>query len=126
MAIHALISGVLWKTPEQRVSKTTGKSFTMATLRIKDGDEVQWVKLLVFGSDLQAEISRLGDGDALSVSGSLSAQIYQPSNREARVNLSMFVDAVLVLRQPPKPRKERAPDTQPASPPAAYDDDISF
>jgi single-stranded DNA-binding protein len=69
VTIHALISGVLWKDPEQRTSKSTGKMFTTATIRIKDGDEVQWIKLLAFGTDTQAELIRLADGDAVSVSG---------------------------------------------------------
>jgi hypothetical protein len=75
---------------------------------------------------------RLGDGDSLSVQGSLGVQIYQPGDREARISMTLFVDAVLPLRAPPRARKEKAPDPQPAQPPATrstpcdYDDTFPF
>jgi hypothetical protein len=42
MTIHALATGVLWKSPEQRTAKS-GNPFTTATVRVKDGDATQWV-----------------------------------------------------------------------------------
>jgi hypothetical protein len=33
MSAHVLVAGVLFRTPEQRVSKT-GKTFTTATIRV--------------------------------------------------------------------------------------------
>jgi hypothetical protein len=56
MTIHALTAGVLWKSPESRTSKT-GKQFTSATLRVKDGDDMQFVKVLAFGTDQRDELA---------------------------------------------------------------------
>ena len=47
MTIHALATGVLWKSPEQRTAKS-GNPFTTATVRVKDGDATKWVKVLAF------------------------------------------------------------------------------
>lgn len=108
MAIHALVTGTLWKDPEQRTSKTSGKNFTMATLRIKDGaDDMTWIKVLAFGTDAQAELARLGDGEAVSVQGTLKADFYAPPDREPRVNLTVFADIVVPLRAPPKAKKPK-------------------
>jgi single-stranded DNA-binding protein len=103
MTIHALATGVLWKSPEQRTAKS-GNPFTTATVRGKDGDATQWVKVLAFSETAQTELMRLCDGDAVSLQGSLSAEIYQPAGRDARISLTIFFDAILPLRRP-KPAK---------------------
>jgi hypothetical protein len=62
------------------------------------------VKVLAFSETAQTELMRLCDGDAVSLQGSLSAEIYQPAGRDARISLTFFVDAILPLRRP-KPAK---------------------
>jgi hypothetical protein len=41
MMAQVLISGTLFREPEQRASKA-GKPFVTATLKAKDGETVQW------------------------------------------------------------------------------------
>jgi hypothetical protein len=51
----------------------------------------------------------------VSVQGSLSAEIYQPAGRDARISLAIFFDAILPLRRPKlaKPKYDRsAPDDE--------------
>ena len=76
MTAHVLISGTLFREPEQRTSKA-GKPFVTATIRAKDGDSWQWWKVLAFQECAQAELMRLTDGDALSVQGVLKAETYE-------------------------------------------------
>jgi len=109
--IAALLSGVVQRAPESRMSKA-GKPFVTTTLRIKDGDGAQFWRLFVFSESAQAEIMRLGDGDALSVQGVPKFELYRPEGGEPRVSLSLTVDAVLALKQPPKERKPK-PDKAP-------------
>ncbi len=66
MTSHVLVTGTLFRPPEQRTSKA-GKEFVSATLKVKDGDAVQWWRVTAFSGTTQAELLRLGDGDALSV-----------------------------------------------------------
>jgi hypothetical protein len=40
-----------------------------ATLKAKDSETSQWWKVLAFSETTQAELMRLGDGDALSAQG---------------------------------------------------------
>jgi hypothetical protein len=41
MTAHALITGTLFRAPEQRTAKS-GKPFVAATLKVKDGEATQW------------------------------------------------------------------------------------
>jgi single-stranded DNA-binding protein len=104
MSVFALVTGILFKPPEQRASKT-GKPFVAATIRIKDGDTSQWVRAVAFSESAQAELMRLADGDAVSVQGAFKAELYRPDGGEPKVSLSIIADQVLGLRQPPKERK---------------------
>ncbi len=111
MTLHALVTGTLWEAPGQHTSKN-GNSFVAATIKLRDGDATQWVRLLAFGTDAQAELTRLDSGDSLSVQGNLKADVYAPEGREPRVNLTIFVDAVLSPKpkkaKPERPKPERA------------------
>jgi single-stranded DNA-binding protein len=122
MTVYALVSGSLFRAPEQRTSKA-GKPFVTATL--KDVEEAQWWRVTAFSESAQAELMRLGDGDACSVQGSFKAERYQPEGGEARVSLSIVADRVLALRQPPKERKAKTPsDAAHQGGAAAFDDSI--
>jgi single-stranded DNA-binding protein len=126
MTAFALFSGSLFRAPEQRTSKA-GRPFVTATIRVKDGDALQWVRVTAFSESAQAELMRVGDGDALSVQGSFKAELYQPDGGETKLSLSIVADQVLVLRQPPKERKAPKERDAPAQGGAvAFDDSIPF
>jgi single-stranded DNA-binding protein len=104
MSAHVLISGVLYRQPEQRTSKA-GKPFVTATIRAKDGDGAQFWRVTAFLETVCGELLHLSDGDSLSVQGTMKAELYQPDGGEPRISLSVIADAVLALRQPPRERK---------------------
>jgi single-stranded DNA-binding protein len=113
--IAALIAGTLFRAPEQRTSKT-GKPFTTATVKIRDGGGSQFIRIFSFSESCQAELMRLDDSDALSVQGALKAETYTASDGSIKISLSIVADHVLALRQPPRERKPKAappPDTRP-------------
>jgi single-stranded DNA-binding protein len=76
----------------------------VTALKAKNGDESQWWKVLAFSESVQAELLRLQDGDAISVQGTLKAELYDKDG-EKRLSLSIIADNVLALRQPSKARK---------------------
>src|ERR1700751_5381474 len=82
--IYALISGTLWRSPEQRTAKT-GRPFVTATIKIRDGDASQFVNTTAFSESVQAELLRLADGDALSVQGRFRAEIYAGADGSNRI-----------------------------------------
>jgi single-stranded DNA-binding protein len=107
LTAHVLVTGSLYRAPEQKVSKT-GKPFVVATIRAKDGEASQWWKLLCFSESACAELMRLGDGDAVSAQGALKVEQYE---RDGAVKLSLtcVADSVLALRPAPKQRKAKEP-----------------
>jgi single-stranded DNA-binding protein len=114
MSIAILLQGRLERAPERRVSRN-GAPFTIATIRVSSGSELQFWRVFVFGETAQAELARLGEGDALTAQGVPKFELYRPEGGEPRVSLSMTADHVLALRQPPRERKPKEktapPDT---------------
>jgi single-stranded DNA-binding protein len=124
--IYALVSGALFKASEARTSKA-GKPFVTATIRAKDGETTLWWKVVAFSESAQAELMRLGDGDAVSVQGSFQVELYTPDGGETKLSLSIVADRVLALRQPPKERKApKERDVPYRGGAAAFDDSIPF
>src|ERR1700746_3718983 len=68
----------------------------------------KWWLVTAFSKTAQAELMRLGDGDALSVQGSFKAELYDKDG-DKRLSLSLVADCVLALRQ--QRRTKSAPDT---------------
>jgi hypothetical protein len=107
MIAFALVTGSLWKPPEQKTSKA-GKPFVTATIRAKDGEALQWWRVTVFSESAQAEIMRLAEGDSLAVQGSFRAELYTPDGGV------------------PKERKSPQRDAAPRGGAAAFNDSIPF
>ena len=78
MSAHVLISGTLFRAPEERTGKTSGKSFVAATIKVRDGEAAQFWRVLAFSDTAQSELLRLDDGDALAVQGGLRAVAIAP------------------------------------------------
>jgi single-stranded DNA-binding protein len=115
-ASFCLVTGALFRAPEQRTSKA-GKPFVTATIRAKDGEESKWWRVTAFSESAQAEIMRLVDGDAVSIQGSFKAELYTPDG----------ADRVLALSQAPKERKPKTPGDVPSrGGAAAFVDAIQF
>jgi single-stranded DNA-binding protein len=110
--IAALISGALYKAPEQRTSKS-GSKFVTASVRVKTGEAMQFVRIVAFSETAQAELLRLQDGDSVSAQGEFKAEIYAKDGGEPKLSLSIVADQILALRQPPKDRKAKVPDLRP-------------
>jgi single-stranded DNA-binding protein len=106
----ALVTGAIFKAPESRTSKS-GKPFVTATIRAKDGEGFQFVRLVAFSETVQAELLRLHEGESLTIQGSLKAELYRPEGGEPKLSLSMVADHVLALRQPPKARTPKSTET---------------
>jgi single-stranded DNA-binding protein len=130
MSAFAIVTGAVYRAPEQRTSKA-GKPFVTATIRAKEGETTLWWKVVAFSDSAQAELMRLGD--SLSVQGAFKAELYQPEGGEPKVSLSIIADRVLALRQSPASRsaKERkAPKDRDApyrgGAAWAFDDSIPF
>lgn len=111
MSAIVLVSGKLFDAPKRKISKAD-KPYAVANVRCGLGkDSVFWT-VMAFGDDEVSELMMLDAGDAVSVSGGMKAEIYNPTNgKPSRVSLTVFADRVITHRQ-----TKRAPGKKP--PPA--------
>jgi single-stranded DNA-binding protein len=135
VSVYVLISGSLFREPEQRTSGV-GKQYCRATIRAAtDGEASEFWSILAFGDTAKTELLRLHDGDKVAVQGKPKFEIYEKDGK-ARVRHTLFADSVMPLRAPPKERKSKAAAAEPAKtnilPPAeptrtgGLNDDIPF
>jgi hypothetical protein len=149
MSVFVLVSGSLWKNPEQRTSSKSGKLFTVCTVKAGSDDSAggDFWNVLIFSESAQLEMLRLEIGDAVSIRGKMKLEIFSKDG-EARISRSLFADSVLGLRPAPRTQKAKAapagskaadsivkqsilPDATPeketaAGGPAFFDDEIPF
>jgi single-stranded DNA-binding protein len=136
MTVAILISGSLFKEPQQRTSQS-GKSYVVTTIRATSTDNSgsDFWSVLAFGDTAGAELLRLAIGERCSIQGGLKIEIFEKDG-QARISRTIFADHVMALRQPPKERKPKAPPISKAAPdatpdteaggPAFFSDDIPF
>jgi single-stranded DNA-binding protein len=129
MSVQVLVSGALFKAPQQRISKA-GKPFVTATIRANNGEVTQWWKVIAFSDSARAELMRLSDGDGLSVQGCMKTETYTLKDSfEPRLSFSVTADHVLPLRQPRRKPVQSSAKRQPSAKPQrapALDDVIPF
>lgn len=118
MSASVLVTGTLFRSPEQRTS-SSGRKYVKATLRaaVADNSSSEFWDLLVFSETAAAEFLRLTENDRLAVQGGLKVEIYAPEGKPPRLNRTIFVDHVLALRSPPKQKKAKSASAGQASAP---------
>jgi single-stranded DNA-binding protein len=145
MSVFVLVSGTLFKTPEQRSSAKSGKLFTVATVKAgSDTGAGDFWSVTCFSESAQLELLRLEVGDAISVRGRLEIKTYTAANGETKIGRSIVADAALGLRPVPRtpkakaaPAGSKAADAQSIIPPSSesstdkpassfFDDEIPF
>ncbi len=105
-----LLTGTLFRQPLQKTSTSSGRRFTTATVRAgADNSTSDFWTVLAFGDTAQAELARLGEGEKLSVQGSLRLELYEGKDGKTKISRTVFADHILALRAPPKERKTKAP-----------------
>ena len=135
MSTQVLIAGSIYRAPEQKTSQA-GRQFVSATVKVggESGNADFWT-VMVFSQSSQEELLRLGVGDALSAQGSAKIELYRPGgSSEARISRTIFANAILPLRAPPRERKKKGPAEAPlldtpaeqTAGPAFFSDDIPF
>jgi hypothetical protein len=99
VSLHAFITGELTCLPEIRTSKS-GKDFATTIVKVLNGANYEWIRLLAYGARTQEELLRLRIGDVLSAQGNLQIETYQAEGGETKVSLTCFAGSLFPLRQP--------------------------
>ncbi|KAK6023373.1 single-strand binding family protein [Ostertagia ostertagi] len=97
LMIEGLVAGRLYGDVEQRTDKA-GKPFTVARVRASTGDgEVLFVNVIVFDAAARADIGRLVEGDAISLTGALTPRVWTDKQGNTRPALDMVARRILAL-----------------------------
>lgn len=94
--IDALVTGKLAAAPQRRTTKT-GKPFATARLRVPTTDPAVTIfcSVAAFDAEAVAALLALGEGDAVSVAGSLKVGVWTDNNGNTRPNVDVVADRVL-------------------------------
>jgi single-stranded DNA-binding protein len=109
MSVAILISGSIFKEPQQRTSQS-GRSYVTTTLKAAAADNASsdfW-SVLAFGDTAGAELMRLGINERVTIQGGLKLEIFERDG-QARISRTIFADHAMALRQPPKEKKPKKP-----------------
>jgi single-stranded DNA-binding protein len=134
MSVAVLVTGTLFKEPQQRTSQS-GKRYVTTTIKATttDNSSSDFWSVLAFGDTAGAELMRLAVGERAAIQGGLKFELYTANDGATKISKTIFVDHVLALRAPPKERKPKkaAANATPAKEtaaggPAFFSDDIPF
>lgn len=127
--IDALISGKVYGQPQQKTSKA-GKPFAVAKVKTAvSSEESIFVNVICFKDDVSAALLALGDGDPVSLVGSLTPKVWTDKQGEARPALDLIASAVLTPYHVQKKRKAMGNGSVQGAAPASntgFDDDVDF
>lgn len=110
--IAVLASGTIFRAPKASVSRG-GKPFVAATVKVADGNETLFIRVMAWSDTARAELEPLSEGALVSVSGRLVSEIYTPTGGEPRVSLTVMADQALALKKPQKAKA--APQVNPGA-----------
>jgi single-stranded DNA-binding protein len=117
--IEGLVAGKVYGRPEQRTGSNSGRPFVTAKVRAAtSGGETLFVNVLAFDAAAQAALLALGDGDAVSLAGTLTPKVWTDREGQARPALDMVASQVLTAYQV-KRRREAASGAEAAPRPYA-------
>jgi len=126
---RAIVSGVLWRAPAVKTSKS-GKEYVVATIRSGSGENVRWWSCLVFSASAIEGIAELAEGEPIAVAGEFDVEIYAAAGGDSRLSWKIIADAVLTARRKPKAEPTARAKPPPKRPLAdergAIDDEIPF
>lgn len=95
--INGLLAARVLGDPERRAGKA-GTSFVVAKVKAQVGDgETCLVNVIAFDADVCHELEALRDGDALSLTGSLTPKVWTDKQGNTRPALDMVAHKILSL-----------------------------
>jgi Single-strand binding protein family len=112
MSVSCLLHGRVLGEIQTRPTKT-GAHVTFFKMNVTNGNATEFWSISTFSDTVREELSGLIDGDAISVVGALSAELFEWKG-EKRISLKITADRVLPLKpKPPKPKAQRAAASTP-------------
>jgi single-stranded DNA-binding protein len=108
--IDAIVAGKLFGSPEAKTAKT-GRAFTTAKVRAATAEsESIFVSVIAFSDTAQAALQALGDGDAVSLAGTITPKAWTDRQGQTRAGLDMVAAQVMTAYSVSRKRKAMQPD----------------
>ena len=112
MSHSSLVQGRILGEIQTRPTKTGGQ-ITFFKMQVINGVTKELWSISTFSDAVREELSGLGTGDAVSVVGTLHAEIFEWKG-EQRIGLRLTADRALALKRTPKAKKpSRASSSKP-------------
>lgn len=93
--IDALIAGKIYGTPKSGTGKS-GADYVNAMVRVATaGGDSLMCSVIAFDEAARSGLMALGNGDGVSLSGTLTPKVYQTKDGEYRPSADMVASAVL-------------------------------
>jgi single-stranded DNA-binding protein len=110
MSVAILISGSIFKEPQERTS-SSGRKYVTTTLKAAaaDNSTSDFWSVLAFSTTAADELMRLAVGERVTIQGGLKLELYTANDGATKISRTIFCDHAMALRQPPKERKPKAP-----------------
>lgn len=107
--IDGLVAGSLMGDASRRVDKM-GRSYTVARVLARNRDDEEFiVNVIAFDAASCAALLALGDGESLSLAGSLTPKVWTDKQGNARPSLDMVATRVLTAHHASP--QQTAPET---------------
>jgi single-stranded DNA-binding protein len=119
--IDALIAGKLHGSPAKKTAKN-GKPFVTAKARVHAGETDVFVSVVAFNEPACKALLALGDGDAVSMAGSVTLKAWSDKDGNPRPAVDLVASQVLTTYHVTKKRKAVNDEPQTQRPHRASDD----
>jgi hypothetical protein len=107
MSVSSLVQGRIFGEIQTRPTKN-GAQVTFFKIKVANRNATEFWSIASFSDTVREELAGLSDGDAISVVGALSVELFDWRG-EKRISLKLTADRALALKaKPPKPKAEKA------------------
>lgn len=107
--IDALVSGLIYGTPNQRAGQD-GKPFFTAKVRAPSvGGDTLMINVITFSRETGAALLALDDGDSVALSGSLTPKVWTDKQGLVRPACDMVAHSILTAYDIDSKRKAMEP-----------------
>jgi single-stranded DNA-binding protein len=112
MSAYALPTGRIFGEILTKPTKNGGK-VTFFKIKVTNGNATEFWSISTFSDTVREELSGLSDGDAISVVGALTTELFDWRG-EKRVSHKLLADRAMALNpKPAKPRTQRSAASTP-------------
>ncbi len=102
--ITMLISGKLFKKPEELTSTKSNKTYVKCQIIEGQGDESTFCNIVAFSDHVKTALLALSAGETISVSGEAKVEAYTDKHSKPKASISLTAQEILTVHHAKKKR----------------------